>query len=392
MKKMVVKSGREKSLLRRHPWIFAGAIARSDAVASGDVLRVVAEDGRFLATAVYSAGSRIAARALSFDEREIIDADFYRRRLAAAATRRTGLEAATDAWRVVHGESDGLPGLVVDRYADAAVVQLTTAGIDGMRAAWGDWLGEQLGVAAVYERSDVDVRALEGLAPCSGWLRGQLPEGGLTIREHGIDIEVDIVGGHKTGFYLDQRDNRARTQAVAREAEVLNVFCYTGTMSVAAMRGGAAGVLSIDSSAAALAAARRIAARNGCNVARMEWWEADAFQALRKLRDQGRAFDLVILDPPKLAPTAQHVEKAARAYKDINLLGLKLLRPGGRLMTYSCSGGVSADLFQKIVAGAAVDARVDAQIHRRLAAGIDHPVSIHFPEGEYLKGLEIVRL
>lgn len=398
MKKLIIKTGREKSLLRRHPWIFSGAIKRDEGAIPGEVVRVIAEDGRYLATALLSGTSQIAARVVSFDEKQSVDETLWRARLTRAIQQREALGAgsstdnsSTNAWRLIHGESDGIPGLVADRYGDSVVMQLSTAGIDPHRDLFAALLKDVTGATCVYERSDVDVRKLEGLEVRNGLLLGTMPTNPVLIIENGMRIEVDIVTGHKTGFYLDQRDNRDLTRTLARDREVLNCFCYSGTMSVAAMLGGARSVMSIDSSAHALDTARKNAEHNRCNAAQMEWVEADVFTHLRRLRDQGKSFDLVILDPPKLAPTSHHVEKAARAYKDINLLGLKLLRPGGLLMTYSCSGGVSAELFQKIVAGAAVDAGVEAQILQRLAAGTDHPVSIHFPEGEYLKGLLLRR-
>ncbi|MCA3001699.1 MAG: class I SAM-dependent rRNA methyltransferase [Burkholderiales bacterium] len=392
MKKIVIKSGRDKSLLRRHPWVFSGAIKNIDAADSGDIVKIVAEDGRYLATAAFSAPSQIAARVLSFDEKVVIDESFYRQRIAAAISRRSHLPAQSNAYRLIHGESDGLPGVVADLYGDVAVLQLSTAGIESQRLLLANLLIEATGARTVYERSDADVRKLEGLEQRNGLVLGEPLTGAIQIVEGGMTIEVDIVNGHKTGFYLDQRDNRAITCSLAKGRDVLNCFCYSATMSTAAMLGGAKTVISIDSSAPALVSGRHIAALNNIDPNTMEWVEADVFAHLRKLRDQGRSFDLIILDPPKLAPTTHHVEKASRAYKDINLLGFKLLRPGGMLMTYSCSGGVSVDLFQKIVAGAALDAGVDAQITRRLSAGTDHPVSIHFPEGEYLKGLLLTKM
>ena len=391
MKNIIIKAGREKSLLRRHPWVFSGAIKNIDAANAGDIVKIVAEDGRYLATAAFSAPSQIAARVLSFDESISIDRDFYRQRIAAAISRRANLATQSNAYRLVHGESDGLPGVVADLYGDVVVLQLSTAGIEPQRVLLAELLAEATGAKCVFERSDADVRKLEGLEVRNGLILGAPLTGPVQIVEGNLKIEVDIAHGHKTGFYLDQRDNRALTASLAKGGDVLNCFCYSATMSAAAMLGGATTVMSIDSSAPALASGQRIAALNGLDPAAMEWVEADVFAHLRKLRDQGRSFDLIILDPPKLAPTVHHVEKASRAYKDINLLGFKLLRPGGMLMTYSCSGGVSVDLFQKIVAGAALDAGVEAQITRRLSAGSDHPVSIHFPEGEYLKGLLLTK-
>ncbi len=388
MKKLIIRSGREKSLLRRHPWIFSGAMKSVDGgVQSGDVVTVLAEDGRFLAHAAFSEKSQIIARVLSFDEKDVIDEDFFRRRIRDAVARRVSLASQGNAARLIHSESDGLPGVIADRYGDVIVLQLLTAGIDSQRDLLARLLIEETGAATVYERSDADVRELEGLPPRNGLVAGAaLPEE-IVIEENGQRIAVDIAHGHKTGFYLDQRDNRALTRSLANGTDVLNCFCYTGTMSVAALAGGAKSVLSIDSSGPSLQMAERNVSLNDLDKTRAEWLEADVFQALRKLRDQAKSFDLIILDPPKFAPTAHHAEKAARAYKDINLLGFKLLRAGGHLMTFSCSGGISADLFQKIIAGAALDAHVDAQIVQRLSPGADHPVALSFPEGDYLKGL-----
>jgi 23S rRNA (cytosine1962-C5)-methyltransferase len=392
MKKIIINAGREKSLLRKHPWIFSGSVKFSGDPRSGDIVRVVADDGRYLATAAYSAQSQIVARVLSFVEADVIDESFFRTRVQRAIARRDSLADQTNAVRWIHAESDQLPGVIVDRYADVAVMQILTAGMEPHRALLAALLMEAGQVATVYERSDADVRALEGLEVRNGLIAGAAPQGEITIIENGMHIAVDIVEGHKTGFYLDQRDNRALTQALARGADVLNCFCYTGAMSVAALRGGAKSVLSIDSSGPALETAKRNVAMNDVESVRAEWWEADVFAALRKLRDMNKSFDLIILDPPKFAPTAHHAEKAARAYKDINLLGFKLLRAGGRLLTFSCSGGISAELFQKIIAGAALDANVDAQIVKHLSGGSDHPVALNFPEGDYLKGLMLQRI
>ena len=385
---MTLKSGREKSLLRRHPWIFSGAVKSiDDGAMSGDVVHVQSEDGDFLAYAAFSEKSQIIARVLSFDERDTIDEAFYRRRIRKAIARRAALAVETDAVRLLHAESDGVPGLIADKYGDVIVLQLLTAGIDPQRTLLGKLFMEETGAKTIFERSDADVRELEGLPSRKGLIAGEPPSAETVIMENGMKIAVDIEQGHKTGFYLDQRDNRALTKSLAHNADVLNCFCYTGTMSVAALLGGARSVLSIDSSAPSLQLAAHNLRINDLDASRAAWLDADVFLALRKLRDQAKSFDLIILDPPKLAPTAHHAEKAARAYKDINLLGLKLLRPGGHLMTFSCSGGISAELFQKIVAGAALDANVDAQIVQRLGPGADHPVALHFPEGDYLKGL-----
>ena len=394
MNSIQLKPGREKSIIQGHPWIFSGALARVDGLPQpGETVSVQSSDGVFLASAAYSPQSAIRARVWSDDPEDEVGPAFFRRRLTAALRlREISLSAnETTAMRLVHGESDGLPGLVVDRYADTLVMQVLSAGAEYWRETFADLLVELTGVGNIYERSDVDVRELEGLAARSGVLRGVAPVGSVTIEENGLKFCVDIRSGQKTGFYIDQRRNRQRLSAYAAGREVLNCFCYTGGFSAYALAGGAARVLSIDSSAEALEMARRNLDLNGLPQDKAEWLDADVFVALRKLRDQGRSFDLIILDPPKFAPTAAQVERAARGYKDINLLAFKLLRPGGVLFTFSCSGGISVELFQKIVAGAAQDARADALILEHLAQGPDHPVALRFPEGTYLKGLVCVK-
>ena len=391
MPELLLKPGKERSLFRRHPWIFEGSVERLVGRARpGDTVDVLAADGRPLARAAWSPKSQIRARVWSFDPQAIIDDAFFRRRVDEAVARRRamGLLAAQDGVRLIHGESDGLPGVIADRYGDTLCLQLTAAGPDKWRKAIVGALARSTGAARIYERSDSDVRGLEGLEPVTGWVHGEAPGAPLSIDENGVRLGVDVVGGHKTGFYLDQRDNRLLTRELAAGRSVLNCFCYTGGFSLQALAGGASRVLSIDSSGPALAGARANLAMNpGLDAVRAEWLEADVFEALRVFRKEERRFDLVVLDPPKFAPSAAHAERAARAYKDINLLGFRLLNPGGYLMTYSCSGGIGLELFQKIVAGAAVDAGRDARILRRLSAGPDHPVALHFPEGEYLKGL-----
>ncbi len=386
---IILKAGREKSLLRRHPWIFSGAIERvNGAPASGDTLPVCDVAGNFLAWAAYNATSQITARIWSWNPDEKIDFGFFHAKITQALAARKALGPAenSNSMRLIHGESDGLPGLIVDQYGDVLVMQIGSAGAERWREVCADLLQELCKPACIYERSDSDSRTLDGLELRNGVLRGTLPEN-VEVVEHGLRFMVDVAQGQKTGFYLDQRDNRALTETLAQNKDVLNCFCYTGGFSLYALRGGAKSILSIDASGDALRIAEENLTRNNLDATRAEWLEADVFLALRKLRDQGRSFDLIILDPPKFAPTAAFAEKAARGYKDINLLGFKLLRPGGLLFTYSCSGGISEDLFQKIIAGAALDAGVDAQIIHHLHASADHPVLLSFPEGAYLKGL-----
>ena len=392
--KIRLKAGREKSLLRRHPWIYSGAIDRLfGSPASGDTVEVRASDGRFLAWAAWSPQSQIRARVWSFEEADVPGPALLRSRVEQALVLRRGLalQGVTNAMRLVHGEADRLPGLIVDRYGDTLVAQVLSAGIERWRDVLADFLIEQTGCARIYERSDAEVRELEGLPARTGVMRGDAPAVSLEIVEHGLGYAVDVLGGQKTGFYLDQRDNRRRIGELAAGCEVLNCFCYTGGFSFAALAGGAVSVVSVDSSGPALELARRNAQASGFDAPPTEWIEGDVFRYLREARSQGRSFDLIVLDPPKFAPTEKHAPAAARAYKDINLNALKLLRPGGLLATFSCSGGVSAELFQKIVAGAAVDAGASATILGRFHAALDHPALLEFPEGEYLKGLLLRR-
>jgi 23S rRNA (cytosine1962-C5)-methyltransferase len=391
MTELILQPGKERSLFKRHPWIFDSAVARLTGPARpGDTVTVVDANGRPQAKAAYSPQSKIRARVWSFDGGVTIDHAFFKRRIAAAVARRTALPelAGQQGLRLIHAESDGLPGVIADRYGDTVVVQLTSAGAEKWRGAIVDGLAKATGCARIYERSDSEVRGLEGLEPATGWLLGAAPAGEIVIEEHGVNMAVDIVAGHKTGFYLDQRENRRLLAELSNGKRVLNCFCYTGGFSLQALAGGAVSVLSIDSSQPALdRAAANLALNPHLDAGCAEWRCANVFDELRALKNAGQSFDLIILDPPKFAPSASHAERASRAYKDINLLGCKLLAPGGLLMTYSCSGGIGVELFQKIVAGAACDAGRTARIVKRLQGAADHPVDLAFPEGEYLKGL-----
>ena len=385
-----LKTGREKSVLRKHPWVFSGAVAEvTGAPENGATVCVVSANDEFLGWAAYSKYSQISARLWSWDESQLVGKEFFRKQLSAAiSTRdRLGLINDSNAMRLVHGESDGLPGLVVDRYGEFLVLQSLSSGIEYWKECLADLLLELTGAAGIYERSDVDVRRLEGLEVHTGLLRGRAPGGPIQIDENRLQFWVDIEMGHKTGFYLDQRNNRARVRMLASGHEVLDCFCYTGGFGVNALAGGAVSVLSVDSSAEALRAATENLALNGLAQEKSTQIQGDVFQVLRNLRDQRRSFDMLILDPPKFAPTTAQVQRATRGYKDINLLAFKLLRPGGLLVTFSCSGGIDGALFQKIVAGAALDAEVEAAIVEQLHQAPDHPIGLNFPEGAYLKGL-----
>ena len=397
---LILRPGKERSLLRRHPWVYDTAIGRvKGSPASGETVAVRGHDGRWLAWAAYSPSSTLRARCWSFVESDLIDAAWLAARVHEAVARRAHLAAASDALRLVFGEADGLPGLIADRYADQLVVQFQAAGVEAHREALLDALAAATGCANIFDRSDSAGRTREGLAPAFGVARGAEPPQRIGIGEHDRRSWVDVRVGHKTGYYIDQRDNRQLAAELAKRAQAqlgrpvagLNCFCYTGGFSVA-LAAGSGDVLSIDSSAEALALARDNWLLNGLRPEQGQWQAANVFEALRSLRADGRSFDLIVLDPPKFAASHHHVDRAARAYKDINLSALRLLAPGGYLLTFSCSGAIGVELFQKIVAGAVIDAGVEAQLLRRLAAGEDHPLRMTHPEGEYLKGLLLQRL
>ena len=477
-----LKEGKERSLLRRHPWVFSGAIASGDAE-SGETVRIESHAGQFLGWAAFSPSSKIRARVWSFHEAQRIDASFFIARIARSISARAIFDIKSNGLRLIHGESDGLPGLVVDRYADTLVAQFSSCGAEKWKSVIAQVLLAQTGLSRLYERSDASVRKLEGLPEVTGWLacpaptlpaaRGSLPlqgatppetahlqavqaragglgaaafspEGALRLRpgeagsvapagedaastlpasrsslpfegaefclesstahvgateivitEHDWKLSLDVAEGHKTGFYLDQRDSRRKFSDYARRLQfknVLNCYCYTGGFTVAALAGGAQHVTSIDSSGPAIERTRANVALNGFDAGRTTMLDADVNTSLRQYVKEGRTFDAIVLDPPKFAPTVAHAERAARAYKDINRLALLLLVPGGVLFTYSCSGGISADLFHKIVASAGIDAGLDAFICERMGGAPDHPMTVAFPEGEYLKGLVLVKM
>lgn len=388
---LFLKPGRDRSVLLRHPWIFSGSVERVEGnPAAGETIEIrLSGENKFLARAAYSPDSQIRARIWSWKKDENIDTDFFHRKLSAAIRLRRELfsDPGTNAIRLVHGESDGLPGVIVDQYDTTLVWQCLFTGAEFWRKEIVDNLVALTGCNHVYERSDVDVRVLEGLAQRTGLLYGDELTAPVEILENNLRFKVDLQHGHKTGFYLDQRRNRQIIKRFVNGRKVLNCFCYTGAFTVYALAGGAEQVVSVDSSADALELAKENLRLNSLDETRAKWEEADVFEFLRGQRDRAMKYDVIILDPPKFAPTISQAEKAARAYKDINLLAFKLLNPGGYLFTFSCSGGVSADLFQKIVTGAAQDASVDAKIIDRLYQDEDHPVSLYFPEGAYLKGL-----
>lgn len=396
---VIVRAGKEKAVERRHPWIFSGAVARVEgSPADGDLVAVRRESGEFLARGYWNSRSAIRVRLLTWDESETVDNPFWRSRLERAigvrhVENRINRHGTPNAYRLVNAENDSLPGLIVDRYGDWLVVQALTLGIAARKDMLAGLLGDMLNPAGIYERSDADVREKEGLPPETGLLRGKEPPELIEIDENGRRFLVDVRLGHKTGFYLDQRENRAvvgewfRWDEEAQARVVLNAFAYTGGFAVYALASLVQRVINVDSSADALALARRNIALNGFAVGEDDFVAGDVFQVLRSYRDEGWQFDMIILDPPKFAQSERQVERASRGYKDINWLAFRLLKPGGVLVTFSCSGAISADLFQKIVFGALTDAGREAQIVRYLAQASDHPVALTFPEGAYLKGL-----
>ena len=382
-----LKPGREKSVHRRHPWVFSGAVeSEVDANQPGQTVRVESSAGKFLGFAAWSPKSQIRLRFWSFKEQDQIDENFIHFRLQKALSNRSSSDLASNAKRLVHGEADGLPGLIVDQYNQVLVLQILSVGMEYWREILIQQLIDLTGLECVFERSDAEVRRLEGLERQCGAILGELSPN-CSIQEHGLEYYIDVENGQKTGFYLDQRANRAKIQEISHNKEVLNCFCYTGGFGLNALRGGAKFVTSIDSSGQALQMAKLNTKTNGLPEEKTEWIEADVFASLRKFRDQARNFDLIILDPPKFAPTKQNVEKASRAYKDINLLAMKLLNEGGLLATFSCSSAISHELFKKILASSAEDARQDFSILDNFSADQDHPHLLSFPEGEYLKGV-----
>jgi 23S rRNA (cytosine1962-C5)-methyltransferase len=391
MLSLTLNKGRERSVIRKHPWIFASAVAALEGnPGAGETIQIHSYQKDWLACGSYSPSSQIRARIWTWDLSEIVNEEFFRIKIDKAIRSRLSFFGSErcNAYREVYAESDGLPGLIIDRYDDYRVIQFLTCGAEYWREAILQALIQRGDCLGVYERSDVDVRQLEGLQPRQGHLWGNIPEEKIVIMEHGFRYYVDIIHGHKTGFYLDQRQNRrVFGEMLPADAEVLDCFCYTGAFTIAALSKGARQVLAIDSSTQASEWIHKNLELNGLTAERLTYLQEDVFSALRRLRDQSRSFDVVVLDPPKFASTPAHIQRASRGYKDINLLAMKLLRPGGLLFTFSCSGGVGVELFQKIVADAALDAGRIVRAICWLGQAEDHPVALNFPEGRYLKGL-----
>ncbi|MHA6306198.1 23S rRNA (cytosine(1962)-C(5))-methyltransferase RlmI [Hafnia paralvei] len=387
--RLFLAKGREKSLLRRHPWVFSGAVTRVEGnAASGETIDVCDFQGKWLARAAFSPQSQIRARVWTFDQQESVDRDFFINRLQTAQQWRTLLSKRDDltGYRLIAGESDGMPGITIDRFQNFIVLQLLSAGAEYQRANLVAALQHCYPECAIYDRSDVAVRKKEGLPLTQGSVVGEEPPALLPIREHGMQILVDIKEGHKTGFYLDQRDSRLAARRFAANAKVLNCFSYTGAFAVSALMGGCEHVISVDTSQAALDVARQNVELNQLDLSKAEFVRDDVFQLLRKYRDEGRKFDLIIMDPPKFVENKSQLAGACRGYKDINMLALNLLSSGGILLSFSCSGLMPIELFQKILADAALDAGRDVQFIEQYRQAADHPVIASYPEGLYLKG------
>jgi 23S rRNA (cytosine1962-C5)-methyltransferase len=386
---VILKSGREKPANNRHPWIFSGAISRVEGnPASGDVVDVWNNRARFVARGIYNEKSQIRVRLLTWNPNDLIDEDFWRRRIRRAVAGRQALLTSpdTNAFRLVHAEADGLPGLIVDQYGPWLVVQFLSIAVERHRNTIVNILTDLLAPQGIYERSDVEARQLEGLVPLAGPVWGELPPDLIEIMENGHTFFVDVKMGHKTGFYLDQRENRQKATRYLANRDVLNAFAYTGAFAVYAASAGARRITNVESSERLLQMAERNMRRNGFGDREDVYAAADVFEILRSYQSNKWKFDAVILDPPKFAFNKRQIEKATRGYKDINLSGMNLVKRGGVLITFSCSGTVSADLFQKVLFGAAVDAGRHVQIIERLSQGFDHPILLTYPESEYLKG------
>ena len=387
--RLVLAKGREKSLLRRHPWVFSGAVSRMEGKARlGETIDIVDAQGKWLARGAFSPESQIRARVWTFDKNEVIDIAFFTRRLQQAQQWRDWLAQrdGLDSYRLIAGESDGLPGVTIDRFGNFLVLQLLSAGAEYQRAAIISALQTLYPQCSIYDRSDVAVRKKEGLELAQGPVVGELPPELLPIEENGMKLYVDIKAGHKTGYYLDQRDSRLATRRYVADKRVLNCFSYTGGFAVSALMGNCRQVVSVDTSQEALDVARMNVELNQLDLSKADFIRDDVFKLLRKFRDQGEKFDVIVMDPPKFVENKSQLQGACRGYKDINMLAIQLLNPGGVLLTFSCSGLMTTDLFQKIIADAAIDAGRDVQFIEQFRQAADHPVIAPYPEGLYLKG------
>jgi len=390
MASVILKKSADSFIKRKHLWIFSGAIEKvEDNPSNGETVQIFTSNKTLFGFGSYSPSSQIRVRVWSFNPEDKVDADFFRSKISLSSSLRENIidTSNTNAYRIINAESDGLPGVIVDRYSDYLVCQFLSAGSEFNKNKIVEILNDVFNPAGIYERSDVEVRIKEGLQPIQGLLKGTVPDGFVEVGENGFKFLVDIKNGHKTGFYLDQRDNRKLVSEFSRGKSVLNCFSYTGGFSVYALASGAEKVTQVEASSSAIELSDKNIELNELDISKAENINDDVFNVLRKFRDERKTFDLIVLDPPKFTESASQIDKASRGYKDINLLAIKLLNPGGILFTFSCSGHISPELFQKIVAGAAIDSGREVKIIKHLTQSSDHPVSLNFPEGLYLKGL-----
>ncbi len=381
----ILQKGKERPVLNRHPWIFSGAIDQiEEGFEAGDLVRVFSAHDYFLGIGYLNPESQIVVRMLAFEDVTIDEAFFDARIAQAIEVRKRFLPPQTNAYRLIHSEGDFLSGLTVDVYGDFLVAEFNTAGIDTWKPVIVKILRSHFPGHSIFERSDSDLRRWEGLKRSVGVLAGAEPPEAIEIEENGLRFGVDVKGGQKTGFFLDQRESRAVVRDIAAGKRVLNCFAYTGGFSVYAARGGASQVVSVESSEPAVAMGRKNFERNGLTPEQSVWAQTDVFDYLRTTKKE---FDLIILDPPAFCKSKNQVQDAARGYKDINLQALRMLPPGGLLFTFSCSSYITPDLFQKILFGAAADAKRNVRILKKTSHAFDHPINIYHPEGDYLKGL-----
>ncbi|MBO5306577.1 MAG: class I SAM-dependent methyltransferase [Lentisphaeria bacterium] len=390
MIEMRLKKEREKSLLRKHLWIFSGAVeAFSDSPECGETVRVTDHSGKFLAYAACSPQSQLIGRVWSFNENMPPGKELFQQRIREAAEFRRflGLDDPEGGCRLINSEADGLPGLVVDRFGEFLVMQISAAGVERFREEFVELLMKELGAKGIYERSDLPVRAKEGLAERTGLAAGEQPPNPIIIRENGMRFAVDVRHGQKSGFYFDQRESRRAVAKYADRRTVLNCFSYTGGFAVAALKAGAKHVINVDSSSPALRQAAHNLEMNKINKEQFENVPGDVFEILRQYAAEKRKFDMVILDPPKFVDSQRNLTRGCRAYQDIARLGFQLLNPGGLLFNFSCSGLMTPELFQKITADAALAANTDGTIVEKLHQSPDHNIPLSTPETFYLKGL-----
>jgi 23S rRNA (cytosine1962-C5)-methyltransferase len=386
---VILKKGKEKAAILRHPWIFSGAIEKiKGKPENGELVSVISANKEFLAYAYYNDQSRVALRLLEWDENTTIDQDWYAQKLKnAIAARAHILNEDTNTCRLVFSEADFLPGLIVDQYADFLSLQILSAGMENIKEEIINILRTELNPKGIFDKSDAGARKHENLEPTQGLLWGETPPEFIEVKENGILYHINIADGQKSGFYCDQRDNRLILAEYTKDKTVLDCFCYSGGFTLNSLKQGALQVTSVDSSGLALETLQHNLNLNGFSADQHHSIQSDVNKQLRAFKEEGKLFDVIVLDPPKYAPSRSALDRAARAYKDLNRLGMLLLEKGGILATYSCSGAVDMETFKQIIAWAALDAGREVQIIKQFHQPEDHPVRISFPEGEYLKGL-----